>query len=840
MIKKGNNKSIAIYIISALFPALFCCIIWAIIGIYPGSSRTLLSTDLFYEYYGAYEYLKTIVSGHNSLFYNWSLYMGYNMIGLYSFDVSSPWAWLTLLWSADNFPTAIYVISLIKIALSGLTFSIFLVKRPVHSYIFAKSEIVDGIGIIAFSTCYALMNYSMKYLINNMWIDSVYMLPLVMLGIERIVAYRKSLLFYISATLMLFFNFYTACMVAIFSIFYFTFYCSYLKSYLANDEENKYEIVFSRKAILTYIYSGLCAVGTSMVLLLPTYYCINQGKLDDYTNDATGFTTLPIWNIIQSFFYGNYDTITNESRPPVFCTSFCIIFAILFLVVGLKKRAKIIPVIISVFWILTLWIAPLNRIWTGFRDPVCFPYRYAFVISAFFIVLGFEGFILFFNSKFKYKKPIWLLYGILTVCELFLCVNNARVGMIKEVGDQKKSAIDYAFDKYSRLVDLAKKAEDTDINSSGFYRFEKDEHYTMNDGMVFSYDGIQSFCSVFSQSQLDYLDRIGLKQDDYESYEDGRTVITDSLIGIKYLASYKASIELYNNIGESRQMKLYSNPYALSLGYMVDGAAGMIEWSDSPYENQNSIINSMLGEEASPYISVDFDEQIISYDDVDALINKDASKAIRSTLEGGENRLIKVTADYDGHYYLYAHFDYDNKPKDDINSIYNEYKQVYVNGTLKEVFSLGGYSYNIDLGSYHKGDEINLIVTNCSAGTENFVSYLDNDKVIYSLEKLANGPQLKDISIEKGNMTAGIEVTEDGLLFMSIPYDKGWTLWIDGEKTEIIEVFNTFSACEISKGNHTVVMKYVSPLFVEGLIISIIAIVAYFSAQIYVSCRKKS
>ena len=94
MKKKVSEKNIFIYIVSAILPAAFCVIVWAIAGIYPGSSRTLLSTDLFCEYYGFYESLKSVFDGDNSIFYNWSLYLGYNVFGTYTADISLPFSCL--------------------------------------------------------------------------------------------------------------------------------------------------------------------------------------------------------------------------------------------------------------------------------------------------------------------------------------------------------------------------------------------------------------------------------------------------------------------------------------------------------------------------------------------------------------------------------------------------------------------------------------------------------------------------------------------------------------------------------------------------------------------------
>ena len=68
---------------------------------------------------------------------------------------------------------------------------------------------------------------------------------------------------------------------------------------------------------------------------------------------------------------------------------------------------------------------------------------------------------------------------------------------------------------------------------------------------------------------------------------------------------------------------------------------------------------------------------------------------------------------------------------------------------------------------------------------------------------------------------------EDGLLFTSIPYDKGWTVKIDGKKVETMAIADTFLAVPVSEGRHEVTLHYVSPGFLPGLLVSAAAWVLF-------------
>lgn len=74
---------------------------------------------------------------------------------------------------------------------------------------------------ILFSTMYALCSFAVGYFFNIMWQDAVYLLPLVLLGVEGLLQKKYKLLI-ISLSILFISNFYTAYMVGIFTFLYFS------------------------------------------------------------------------------------------------------------------------------------------------------------------------------------------------------------------------------------------------------------------------------------------------------------------------------------------------------------------------------------------------------------------------------------------------------------------------------------------------------------------------------------------------------------------------------------------------------------------------------------------
>ena len=77
------------------------------------------------------------------------------------------------------------------------------------------------------------------------------------------------------------------------------------------------------------------------------------------------------------------------------------------------------------------------------------------------------------------------------------------------------------------------------------------------------------------------------------------------------------------------------------------------------------------------------------------------------------------------------------------------------------------------------------------------------------------------------------------MLFLTIPYDKGWTAEVDGEKAEVLEAGDTFVALNLSAGTHEIKLRYVSPGFKYGLLGSILCWGIFFLLSMVWKKRRK-
>ncbi len=74
---------------------------------------------------------------------------------------------------------------------------------------------------------------------------------------------------------------------------------------------------------------------------------------------------------------------------------------------------------------------------------------------------------------------------------------------------------------------------------------------------------------------------------------------------------------------------------------------------------------------------------------------------------------------------------------------------------------------------------------------------------------------------------AKIKLDKESLVFFSVPYDEGFTAYVNGEKTEIENVFGGLSAVRVPAGDNEIVFDYETRGFKAGAAISISGIVMF-------------
>ena len=75
-----------------------------------------------------------------------------------------------------------------------------------------------------------------------------------------------------------------------------------------------------------------------------------------------------------------------------------------------------------------------------------------------------------------------------------------------------------------------------------------------------------------------------------------------------------------------------------------------------------------------------------------------------------------------------------------------------------------------------------------------------------------------------GRIDATVTADRDGLLYITLPYNGGWRLTVDGQRTELSSVAGFLTCAPIEAGEHTLVLRYTPPGLGLGLALTLVSV----------------
>ena len=168
--------------------------------------------------------------------------------------------------------------------------------------------------------------------------------------------------------------------------------------------------------------------------------------------------------------------------------------------------------------------------------------------------------------------------------------------------------------------------------------------------------------------------------------------------------------------------------------------------------------------------------------------------------------------------------------------------KVYVNGL--EVAGCGSdtyYSQIFRLGSFTPGEKISVsIQSDCDSWTcldVNF-GYFDYGAFDSQFDKIDTGRITAD-SISDGVVKLSLNgIGADETVITTVPYEDGWTLYIDGKEAEIVSYQGAFIAFKCPEGSHTAELRFTAPGLKTGAVISCVGLAA-LAAFVVIDIKQK-
>lgn len=581
------------YILAWTIPVVIMALIFIYMGVYPFGDESLLTIDLGQQYVDLYRYYRdNMFQDPSSIFYSFHKSLGGEMTGIWGYYLASPLNILFFFFPAYQLDLAVTVMTLIKYGLAGLTMYYFLFKQFKGGPAFS----------LVFSSAYALSSYMVVYQMNLMWTDAVVLLPLICLGLERLMQKDSAWLYVLTLALAMFSNYYIAYMICLFLVLYFFYRLPNSIIYSNTKWDTWDKVKFILKRTLKFAWYSLLAAGLAAILLLPTVAVLSKSKGGYASDEFLLDLQYPIQDIFSKFVIGafNFDQLP-DGLPNIFMGSFVLI---LFFCFFFNKKfsiwEKINAGLVSLILILSMNVEALDKIWHGFQFPIWFPFRFSFVFVFFIILLAYQTFkeyqslpswgaILGFSltlivsayvlfQEFDYVKPPLLMLTIVFYAIFFIGLSDPLlkerwtgkvilVLAILELGLNagftldELSHVDHSrFTRHQQLLDQTIEPYRQDKANNEFYRMEKTFQRSKNDSFQSNFYSASHFSSTHEVAMPYMYGALGFPGGSgYTVYSNG-TIFTDSFFGIKYYYSdLKYNRPSYSNISDTYSERAFQN-----------------------------------------------------------------------------------------------------------------------------------------------------------------------------------------------------------------------------------------------------------------------------------------
>lgn len=887
--KKQTKKSLdKLYLAAFLLPVLIMLVIFIAQKIFPFGDRSFLNIDMYHQYFPfLVEFYHKIKNGE-SLFYSWNTGIGSNFLALYVYYLATPTNWLALLCPEQYLMEFITYMVVIKIGLCGLSFTYYIRKHFKN----------DSPVILCFAIMYALSGYMAAYNWNVMWLDCIVLAPIIIWGLEKLVHEGTSRLYCLTLALAILSNYYICIMICIFLVLYF-FFLLFAKNPETNDTSKPITFPllckvksFYGKAVIRFGVYSLLAGGMSAILLLPELAALKFTEFTAFNFPKEMKTYFSVIDMLARHCFNVEIETGLDHWPNIYCG--VAVFLLLPLYVMQKKipiRQKAAKLILLAFILISFSTNVLNFIWHGFNYPDSLPARQSFLYIFLMLTMCFEAFlhlkeqsrtelmnvflgILFFILLLEklitdeaFTGASFLITGIFLICyaalihmyrgqnapkkRLAVCaiaLITLEAGFNTYLTSCSTVSRTTYLSNYDSYQELTKRTMETE---NDFFRFEKFARRTQNDAMLIGFPAASYFSSTSNALVKDFYEKYGMKSSRVYYCYDGATPITAALLSNRYMLYTldRGYDTLFDLVDTEDKLYLYRNNYSLPLGYMISDADVSSSDMDTITAHHNALTDTPPVSAASNTASLEedaFEELFTSAEEIaESLHEGDNYNKSLNPLER-QNQLVAqlgvsskvflpvsidqssshatLLAEASGHYYAYT----SNTKIDTIKLTAEESSKDYKDIKKK---------YILDLGYHEAGSVVSLSSKN--GETLNLSAYVIDEAALAEFIDLLSAQTMTADSYDDTHINGHITVTNPGQLVLSVPYEPGWTILVDGKEVSIDLFENTFMSVYLTQGEHTIALSYFPEGFIPGVFISLICAAIYIFIEFFMKYTKK-
>lgn len=868
-------KEYYVYVISSLLILITVAVTMMLKHYWPFGDMVLLDGDYILQTWPFVADLQEKVRSGESILYTWGAGLGTNLYSILAYGLLSPATLLYLIVPVRyllRLGTIVFVLSLILMNISMLYF---LTHRP--GIRLAQNNIAN----MLFSLSYACCMYNVANANNWTFLTCAVMFPLIILGLENYVAGKGYKIYAVSLLLAFIFNFYFAALFCVYIIlYYFTLEFDGFRDFLKKSVK-----LLGISALSVLVSSGIL-LPAAIQMRGQSYTTSSYQNTVWYTGFFDIIKNFFVFNKNKSMG----TSATSYGEVNLYFGLLVLMFTTLFFLNGkIRRGIRIKKLILVVVYILAFNLNGLNYIMHLFHYPSWYPNRFSLFFILLCITLAYEAWGIMeqeiyqnisviktvlvgigwtaitiacfafaktidYQFTYYYSMMIFLFYMvailILQVAKktwarilvgigcLELCLNFI-FALIFKVASVEETSLLAQLDTETTVLENAELPE-----HAGFSRINtgQDILQGLNSGMMFGYNGTGIFSSSIGNAG-NFLKMTGI-------YGGGNVVrpytynqALASMMGIQYQITddgcvprmypnqlYSQCENLYGGyeiIEETDGIRIYENPTVLSLGYMIPDAAKSSAANMSVQTQSADRMNILLQEMTGV-------EDVL--EPADIAVEKLRSVNCYAVLDGNDFYMASDQHIFDTNI--------GDLPKDGILTAQSETEEYLSNeiSLIRLDYKApedGNYYACVgdlvaNLGAVKKGDLLNVFFSPSemvSGDAWTFRSQIriyrfDDEKWQQAYEKLAS-QQLEVTGYTSTSVDGTIDVTEDGIMFTSIPYDKNWHLYVDGKETEIEPLWSrSFVSVSLPQGSHTIHLEYRQRGLIPGIVVSVIAALA--------------
>lgn len=812
------------FLYTLLFTVLVSLLLALRLKIYPFGDHDLKYADCD-QYFGFYGYLQSAFFTKSNLLYSWSKVLGDGFLSTYAYYAASPFN-LLLVFFRSNLPAGVLFIAFLKTVLTSFNFC-YLLNDFDKDHCLAKA---------LFSTSYAFIGYVTFFSWNASWMDGVLFLPLLLLGMKKMLLENKNALYIVVLAVNLISNFYIGYMLCVATvIFYFI--------YLIESRGEFWQRL--KGTFLRYAVCSLLAVGLAAFLLIPAYLGIPSGRKVSIKGIIKDLHfTFKALDIFPMFYTGALKLEDESQNMPVIFVGIAqfVLLLSFFLNSKISYRKKMVSGFLCLVFFFSFQLSTVNVAWHGFSVNAWFNYRYSFIFSFVLMLIAYYAFCNFSSEAHDLYKTIIVFLGLTAfvfytdrsnfsafsitgdvvagvgslllvyvmkyyspgskrICECLLSLVilanmgiNSYSSMHEGVGGTSISYYKNTKGSYDSLA--------SEIKDSDFYRLADSDRYGRCEASQFNYAGIADYASTENLDTLNLVKKFGMNHSwMWAQYNVNSPESSDDLLGIRYLISSKTpSNKDYEVVAKSDNgTKLYKNKNALPLIYPTDSFVDTDVSELNDFKLMNSYWEGLSGNE---------------YGEVFTTIKPILKKEVT---DSGE----KITVHIDGT---------DPEKRLYIQIPYSPQMQITLNDGTAVNYSDGQEIYFIPVNSKSDSIDIELNVTG-TIDEDNIYCTFENKDTVSKLVKNELRKSSEVFENSSSSLELNVKNSTKQKYSSSIPYSQDWNVRVDNRVVPTVNS-GSFLAFTVSAGSHKISLTYEPKGLKIGIIISIISLVIFIAAEV--------